>query len=202
VRKYLENKAAKKAEEEALDGSENAETSSNPNRSERRPSFRFGGRPLRGDGLDDSAHGKADKLDNRRGLFSKRRKDTAHQRRRGSYSDINIPKIDEVVEEERPPFESAFHGQSSSNKKQQPRAVAIPYSRLKKERFYDWPPDPTVSRATPLVLYDDPVDDLDDSLTGSVPDIPMPDHDDVHCSLRRRHNAAEPSPDIPTDITF
>jgi hypothetical protein len=32
-----------------------------------------------------------------------------------------------------------------------PRDVAVPYFRFRKERFYDWPPDPTVSRATPLL---------------------------------------------------
>ena len=70
------------------------------------------------------------------------------------------PSIDnmEAMIRERPPFSSALHGQSSS-KKLSPRSVAIPYSRVRKERFYDWPPDPTVSRATPLqVVGPRPVD--------------------------------------------
>lgn len=32
-----------------------------------------------------------------------------------------------------------------------PRDVAVPYFRFRKDRFYYWPPDPTVSRATPLL---------------------------------------------------
>jgi hypothetical protein len=52
--------------------------------------------------------------------------------------------------EDRPPFSS--YRQAVSGKKLPPRAVVIPYSRLMKTRFYDWPPDPTVSRATPIML--------------------------------------------------
>ena len=70
------------------------------------------------------------------------------------------PSIDnmEVMVGERPPFSSDLHGQSSS-KKMSPRSIAIPYSRVRKERFYDWPPDPTVSRATPIYLYGPPPDE-------------------------------------------
>jgi hypothetical protein len=57
-----------------------------------------------------------------------------------------------TVIEDRPAFCSQVHGQSSSSKKIQPRPIAIPYCRFRKERFYDWPPDPTVSRATPMML--------------------------------------------------
>ena len=39
---------------------------------------------------------------------------------------------------------------SRTSKKTRPREVAVPYSKLRKDRFFDWPPDPTVSRATPL----------------------------------------------------
>lgn len=44
----------------------------------------------------------------------------------------------------------AFSTQQKLKKNVPPRGVIIPYSRLRKERFYDWPPDPSVSRATPL----------------------------------------------------
>jgi hypothetical protein len=44
-----------------------------------------------------------------------------------------------------------------------PRDVAVPYFRFRKDRFYDWPPDPTVSRATPLLATsrDDAQDEFD-----------------------------------------
>lgn len=47
----------------------------------------------------------------------------------------------------------AFYAHSKPSKRTQvPRDVAIPYFRFRKDRFYDWPPDPTVSRATPMVI--------------------------------------------------
>lgn len=46
----------------------------------------------------------------------------------------------------------AFYAHSRPTRRTQvPRDVAVPYFRFRKERFYDWPPDPTVSRATPLM---------------------------------------------------
>lgn len=46
----------------------------------------------------------------------------------------------------------AFYAHTRPTRRTQvPRDVAVPYFRFRKERFYDWPPDPTVSRATPLI---------------------------------------------------
>jgi hypothetical protein len=85
--------------------------------------------------------------DNKRGGFFGRRAG-----RRGKRPSIdNMP----VMTGERPAFSSDVLGQSSA-KKLSPRSIAIPYSRLRKERFYDWPPDPTVSRATPLDIFAPP----------------------------------------------
>ena len=80
--------------------------------------------------------------ENKRGLFGrmKRKKDLAS----------NDPL--EYYGNERPAF-SADTGGANTNKKQlRPRSVVVPFSRLRKERFYDWPPDPTVSRATPVEM--------------------------------------------------
>lgn len=44
------------------------------------------------------------------------------------------------------------HAQSGQSKQKNPRSVAIPYTPFKKSRFFDWPPDPTVSRATPMMF--------------------------------------------------
>ena len=62
---------------------------------------------------------------------------------------------DFLGESDRPAFRPEHHVQATSSRKN-PRAVAIPYSRLKKDRFFDWPPDPTVSRATPMAFRDAP----------------------------------------------
>ena len=46
----------------------------------------------------------------------------------------------------------AFYAHTKPTRRTQiPRDVAVPYFRFRKERFFDWPPDPTVSRATPLL---------------------------------------------------
>lgn len=50
--------------------------------------------------------------------------------------------------EDRPAFSTQHN--SSRKKGLRPREVAVPYSKLRKDRFFDWPPDPTVSRATPV----------------------------------------------------
>jgi len=61
---------------------------------------------------------------------------------------------DEIKEAEmfhspRPAF---FAHTKPSKRTQVPRDVAVPYFRFRKDRFYDWPPDPTVSRATPMLM--------------------------------------------------
>ena len=165
----MERKAAAK-EKEALDDSNGKVDPTPEKRLDRhgevtkKPSPRFG--RSRDHGLDDSNHLKDkadDKNEARRGFFSKRRQNGNEPRRGARRLSSHFEEESELVE--RPAFQSALHGQSSSNKKLQPRAVAIPYSRLKKERFYDWPPDPTVSRATPIALYSEmPKDPDDDSL--------------------------------------
>jgi hypothetical protein len=60
------------------------------------------------------------------------------------------------VEMDRPAFDSMKRegedSTSTSLRKMRPRSVTVPYSRFKKDRFYDWPPDPTFSKATPQVF--------------------------------------------------
>jgi hypothetical protein len=57
---------------------------------------------------------------------------------------------DDDVKVDRPPFRTDPYEKVSSSKKSQARSIVIPYTRFKPDRFFDWPPDPTVSRATPL----------------------------------------------------
>jgi hypothetical protein len=53
-----------------------------------------------------------------------------------------------------------FAANTKATKKQvQPREIVVPYSRFRKERFFDWPPDPSVARATP-VRFEDCVFDM------------------------------------------
>lgn len=75
--------------------------------------------------------------------------------------DEEADQTDEIKETElfhspRPAF---FANPKASKRNQVPRDVAVPYFRFRKDRFYDWPPDPTVSRATPMVMksrFDEP----------------------------------------------
>ena len=54
----------------------------------------------------------------------------------------------ELYQSPRPPF---FAAAKPTRRTVVPRDVAVPYFRFRKDRFYDWPPDPTVSRATPML---------------------------------------------------
>jgi hypothetical protein len=54
----------------------------------------------------------------------------------------------ELYQSPRPAFCANARG---TKRTQVPRDVAVPYFRFRKDRFYDWPPDPTVSRATPML---------------------------------------------------
>lgn len=108
------------------------------------------------------------------------------------------PSIDnmEVMVGERPAFSSDFYGQSSS-KKLSPRSIAIPYSRVRKERFYDWPPDPTVSRATPLELFAPPSIDTDIgemAISSEVPQPPSSASPVEHPPQHARQRTRTPSP--------
>lgn len=51
----------------------------------------------------------------------------------------------------RPAFNAATY-HKASKVPLEPREVVVPYSRVRTERFYDWPPDPAVSRASPVFL--------------------------------------------------
>lgn len=145
-------------------------------------------------------------VDVRRGFFAKRRNNAAEvrpqqpQRQKGT----SLPKNQDCPSLSRPAFFSG-HGQTTSNTKLLPRAVAIPYSRFRKERFYDWPPDPTVSRATPIILHLDNTEN-DDSLSASIPDRPVSDHEEddiLDSSLREHHKCTEKeSSGIPEYIMF
>lgn len=197
MRRYLERKAAA-AETDDDDQSKGSATKRDRQADVAKKQSTKEGKSLDRSVSESSDRG-AEKPDGKRGFFSKFRQKTETSRaaRRAS------AKMDSMnAEMERPPFQSALHGQSSG-RRLQPRSVAIPYSRLKKDRFYDWPPDPTVSRATPMVLHPEVQYDSDDSLTASVPDVVMPDHDEHPSTLRHRgSNANAAPPDIPSDITF
>lgn len=207
VRRYLEKKAAEK-ENEKLDESD-------PLILRDQLTHKSSGHGK--SSLDTSHHAKDKGVDHvsdiRRGFFAKLRNNTSDSRKdmtSGGPTGARRNSLDNTLSSqnglsERPAFRSALHGQSSINSKLQPRGVAIPYSRFKKERFYDWPPDPTVSRATPIVLHPEIPIDHDDSLSASVPDIPLLEHeiDEFHFSLRKRHSTkVQCESDIPDSIVF
>jgi len=86
----------------------------------------------------------------------------------------------ELYQSPRPAFSANARGTKRS---QIPRDVAVPYFRFRKDRFYDWPPDPTVSRATPLhtvVEHDDALDFQQHDNDFGEPDI----HDTLDESIR------------------
>jgi hypothetical protein len=176
VRKHLENKLAEKEKSER-DGSEAAESPSGDAK------------------LDENSNQCQSKSDPRRGYFLQKFR---HSKDHGRGRDESSSHLFES--EERPAFQSALYGQLNSSKKYQPKLIAVPYSRMKKDRFYDWPPDPTVSKASPMHLFPD-TDEAIDSLTASVPDRPIPEWEDpVASTLRRRQTGGASNSDGPLDI--
>jgi hypothetical protein len=144
VRKYLEKRKAKKVAQ-AKEDAEQAENEKYLEQSEEQsPSH------VQTSDKQDGPSGDHNEK-SRRSFFSKK---FAFGGKRVESTDSNVTDVPQFVEE-RPAFSSQMHGQTSSSKKLPPRAIAIPYSRLMKSRFYDWPPDPTVSRATPIMLAAD-----------------------------------------------
>lgn len=139
MRKYLEKKAAEKALEKAQQAREEAEGVSfspvvNDSKIEQAeyviPAVK----------KDDGPGGSRDKS-----LMSKSMKNSKGKGKKGD--DALYEDTEEKIEQ-RPAFSTGHNSRIS--KKVRPREVAVPYSKLRKDRFYDWPPDPTVSRATPV----------------------------------------------------
>ena len=210
VRRYLERKAADAAEKAMMDESETTHSDKPPyeNFTENKISVEAVKRPhAQALGRSNSTNPEESirsKSDAKKGFFSKFRS-TKSLKSDSKVVPLSLESFHEHETErdtgpdhERPAFSSLVHGGTSS-RKIEPRAVAIPYTRLKKDRFYDWPPDPTVSRATPIDIYPETIDEID-SLTASVPNVPMPDQEDcAPTSLRRRH---VPDQGIPKSVSF
>mmetsp|Transcript_14471 Transcript_14471/g.41075 ORF Transcript_14471/g.41075 Transcript_14471/m.41075 type:complete len:1015 (+) Transcript_14471:281-3325(+) len=93
---------------------------------------------LTGSGMTGSSKGKDKKK--KRGFFSRKSKDDVDDDE--SQNEANM------YQSPRPAFFSL--GRPTTRRTAIPRDVAVPYFRFRKDRFFDWPPDPTVSRATPM----------------------------------------------------
>lgn len=143
LRRYLEKRASRKADEAsekeqveidncdmASTHSAHAETSSLTSNTKRLTS------------VTESDNASVRSNEPRRGFFGRRKRNNKNQ---------HSAEPSEFFSCERPPF-CGDYGSSTNRKVAQPRSVVIPYGKLRKERFFDWPPDPTVSRATPLEI--------------------------------------------------
>lgn len=62
--------------------------------------------------------------------------------------------FDQFTSEKPEASRPAFVGINKSKRYASPREVVVPYSQFRIDRFYDWPPDPTLARATPVVFKD------------------------------------------------
>jgi hypothetical protein len=88
---------------------------------------------------------KAEKAKKKRGLFGRSKK----KEEEDEFKEAEMKEA-ELYQSPRP----AFYAHNKPTRKNQiPRDVAVPYFRFRKDRFFDWPPDPTVSRATPMSAY-------------------------------------------------
>jgi hypothetical protein len=106
---------------------------------------------------------------------SKKNEDNSGKKKR--IWSLNRKKEDEIGQEsdeikEAEMFHSprpAFFAHTKPSKRTQvPRDVAVPYFRFRKDRLYDWPPDPTVSRATPMIAMTRFDGDEDDEMYESM----------------------------------
>ena len=89
---------------------------------------------------------KSEKASKKSGLLGKFKSSKRIEKMSEDYFSFDSEAVDNI--EQRPAFSTGHNSRTS--KKTRPREVAVPYSKLRKDRFFDWPPDPTVSRATPL----------------------------------------------------
>jgi hypothetical protein len=191
VKKYIRIRAQKKAAKKAKELDEEDD----PRLALKRQNSKRFGRGRSDVGEESSVSLKSEKTCN-----SRRGKQSNRKGKRG------LLKVEDLIEKDRPPFSTEWHSQSSS-KKIQPRAVVIPYCCLKKDRFFDWPPDPTVSRATPVILEQHHHANDAESLTESVRE-PLVDELLVEApqsaSLRRRKKSGEgiEEQSIPSNIIF
>ena len=158
LRRYLEKRALESKEAQSMDKNDNNDSDSAPHSNAIKSALSSVPRP-RIDYFDSVSI----KLENRRGLFGR-------MKNRGK-SQIPAESTDLFMTQDRPPFSSAFSS-STNNRKLRPRSVVVPYSKLRKDRFYFWPPDPTVSRATPLEFESWPMDHMPEEFTTKSTDEP------------------------------
>ena len=177
MRKYLEKKAAEKALEKAQQAREEAEgVSFSPvvNDSKIEQAEYVIPAVKKDDGLRDKS------------LMSKSMKNSKGKGKKGD--DALYEDTEEKVEQ-RPAFSTGHNSRIS--KKVRPREVAVPYSKLRKDRFYDWPPDPTVSRATPVagpwLAASDPEADAGGPVPQSIPSMSANGLSPDLENLRRRY---------------
>lgn len=184
VKRYLRARAQRKRMR-ALEEEDEADTAADRrNAFKRQTSNRF--RRGKSDMSMESSNNSADsRIKDKRGMFTKRKQKKPTDRLA-------------MAKRERQPFAAAHQKSVSSGKKLLPRGVAIPYSRLKKDRFFDWPPDPTVSRAT-AIDFNAPQRHEEGSLDSSLPDLQAPATE----GLRQRKTTNQQNErSIPSNIAF
>ena len=140
VRKYLEKRAREREQEEKIE-KEKEELKAQLANSGQDGQSQLIKQTASTDKDDKDAKEKAKKK--RGGLFGRSKK----KEEEDELKEAEIREA-ELYQSPRP----AFYAHNKPTKRNQiPRDVAVPYFRFRKDRFFDWPPDPTVSRATPMV---------------------------------------------------
>jgi hypothetical protein len=121
------------------------------------PEVVFGGSELNNSGDLDSVGDKFEKKGGRRrrqnplAQLKERRQRWITERQESRESqDSSHSGYAEREANNRKPFSAAGKARKQSV---EPREIIVPYGPFRKERFYDWPPDPTVARATPISLF-------------------------------------------------
>jgi hypothetical protein len=92
-------------------------------------------------------------------ILKERRQKKLADRQKINGEEILSPGHDKSVDVTSPsPLRQAFSASGmivSRKATSQQREILVPYSRLRKERFFDWPPDPSAAQAVPIRFHDD-----------------------------------------------
>ena len=112
------------------------------------------------------------------------------ERRRLKKEDSSVSTEEPSPLPPRPAFTGATRNSKASKVPLEPREVVVPYTRIRTERFYYWPPDPALSRATPVALLN----------SGSVEELFIPSPKEgtsLPDNLRRRFPTESTTTSIP-----
>jgi hypothetical protein len=107
---------------------------------------------------DKTKKAKVLSIQNPISILKERRQKKLADRQKSNGEDFLSPVHDKSFDMASPsPIRQPFSASGMITSKRaalQQREILVPYSRFRRERFFDWPPDPLVAQAVPIQLND------------------------------------------------